>query len=493
MNAGTPRSVVRILVGIDARRPASWVALAMGAAAGRCIAVAGPDRGPLAVALVVPVVAVVAAIGDLPAGICRGSVPLSAARIVSLWASARAAWPLAGGVIATLLTPWSGHAAGALALAAVTASLATLAAVVVARRCATTAADAAAVAVALGGAGAVAGLAARAAGVAPWGAVGAAAAGWCFAAVLARSSWRFGDSGIDQPTFDVDPPPADALAAGWDKLHLDRLPAVGPIQGTLERIAMATALAAMASWLIRGSDLLPDSGHAGSPASSVWPWAALSAGWYVCLAVPRALLLDGACGTSAWERLLKSAATDPAATRSRLRPLGTVRPGATRFSTVAAVVPAAILAWPPLVGSLVSLSKPVSAWPPLAIVGGLAAAAVILAVLAAVGPRAGASRESLLAMALAVVAAVVIAAGAEADAAHAPAGGGRPQASSRLSTRRAGPPISPSPPALLPSGYEAGRPRFSARPGPGRPNRPFAAAGADFMLREMGFPANLLA
>lgn len=82
--------------------------------------------------------------------------------------------------------------------------------------------------------------------------------------------------------------------------------------------------------------------------------------------------------------------------------------GAIRFGVAAALASAAILGWPPLVGGLLSLSRPTLAWPPLTIALGLAAAAVALAGLVIVATSVGASRESLFAAILALVVAAAI-------------------------------------------------------------------------------------
>ena len=50
--------VLRILVGRDMRRPASWIALAIGGLAGRCVAVADPHPWAIGPVLVLPVLAV---------------------------------------------------------------------------------------------------------------------------------------------------------------------------------------------------------------------------------------------------------------------------------------------------------------------------------------------------------------------------------------------------------------------------------------------------
>jgi hypothetical protein len=403
-----------LLCGIDARRPASWIALAIGAAAGWWAVTTGPHVWLLGVACGTSVLAAAAAVGDLPVELCRGSACVPPAGLAAVWGTLRAAWPLLGAATAACLTPGVGPLPAAPAVAAVLVGGMTVAAVVVARAARATAADAAAVALAIGGAGAAAGLTfglvGGSSGSDGWGAVAAAAAGWCLAAAVTVVAWRTfagTDAVVDRLTFAGDPPGA-VPATGWERLHLDPLPAVGTVQGVLERLAMASTLAAMAGWLILRPDLVPEAGH--GAAAPAWPWALLSAVWYVCLAVPRATLLDGACGTAAWERLFLSAAGTVADGRGRIRGLTAWRIGGPRFAAVAALVPAAILGWPPLVGGLVSSTSPSHGWPPLAITAGLAAAAVVLATLAMAGTKAGAARETLFAVALAIAAATVLAA-----------------------------------------------------------------------------------
>jgi len=413
----SPR-LLRLLVGIDARRPASWIALAVGAAAGWWAVITGPHAWLVGVACGTSVLVAVAAVGDLPVELCRGSACISPARLAAVWGMLRAAWPLVGAATAACLASGAEAFPAAPAVAAVLAGGMTVAAVVVARAARATAADAAAVALAIGGAGAAAGLtfgltfgltvgSSRSGG---WGAVAAAAAGWCLAAAVTVVAWRTfagADAVVDRLTFAGDPP-GGVPATGWERLHLDPLPAVGPVQGVLERLAMASTLVAMAGWLILRPDLVPESGQAA--AAPAWPWALLSAVWYVCLAVPRATLLDGACGTAAWERLFLSAAGPATDGPGRIRGLTAWRIGGPRFAAVAALVPAAILGWPPLVGGLVSSTSPSHGWPPLAITAGLAFAAVSLATLTMAGTRTGAARETLFAVALAFAVTTMLAA-----------------------------------------------------------------------------------
>lgn len=409
--------LLRSLVGIDARRPASWIALAVGTAAGWWAATAAPHPWLVGAASGVAVLAVAAAVGDLPVQFCQGSARVPPALLAAVWGALRAAWPLAGFAVAACMGSGNVAFSAATAVAAVLAGAGTVAAVVVARSTHATAADAAAVALAIGGAGAAAGLtcglAVGSSATAAWGAAGAAAAGWCLVAAAAAIAWRIcgaADVAVDRLAFVGGTPgglPATG-ATGWERLHLDPLPAVGPLQGVLERLAMASTLAAMAGWLILRPDLVPDSGHAA--AVPAWPWAVLSAVWYVCLAVPRATLLDGACGTAAWERLFLSAAGPATGGAGPIRRRTAWRLGGMRCAALAAIVPAAILGWPPLVGGLVSSASPSHGWPPLAITAGLAAAAATLAALGAVGTRMNAARETLFAVALAIAAATALAA-----------------------------------------------------------------------------------
>jgi hypothetical protein len=410
----SPR-LLRTLVGIDVRRPASWIALVVGATAGWTLGAAGRQPWLVGVAWAVSVLAVTAAVGDLPMDLCRGAARIPPATLAAVWAALRAAWPLLGAAAACLAHGAGGSDAAA-AVAALVAGAATVAAAVVARSARATAADAAAVTLALGGAGAlvalafglVVGASAGSSERGGWAAGGAAVFGWCVAAVVATIAWRTldgGDAAVERFTPSAGPFAA-VPATGWERLHIEPLPAVGPVQAALERVAMTTTLVAMAGWLILRPDLVSDSGHA--VAAPSWPWPLLSAVWYVCLAVPRTTLLDGACGTAPWERICLSAAGSSPVGRRRIRAVTGWRIGRPRFAAVAAFAPAAILGWPALVGGLVSLTSPTHGWPPLAITAGLAAAAVALAALAVAGARMHAACETLFAIALASAAAMAL-------------------------------------------------------------------------------------
>jgi hypothetical protein len=96
--------LLRLFVAIDARRPASWITLAIGAWAGRCAA-AVPDGLAAAgmIAMLSASVAAVAAIGDLPLDLCPPATGSARRGLVFLWAGERVAWPL-GGVMLGMLS-----------------------------------------------------------------------------------------------------------------------------------------------------------------------------------------------------------------------------------------------------------------------------------------------------------------------------------------------------------------------------------------------------
>jgi hypothetical protein len=460
MNAGG----VLCLCGIDARRPASWIALSIGVVVGCGVAAADGSPWGLAATLVVPVMAVVAAVGDLPWDLCQGVARRSPFPLAAIWAAERAAWPLVGGMLAAVVTAWPEPPAAAGMVASMLAGGLALVVVLLARAAAVTVTEAAMLALACGGFGGLAGLAARMAGVGPWGAIAAAVAGWSVGAVVMRSCVRSGTAGPERALLTFDPFGVGGEATGNETIHVGPLPAVGPTQLRLEKLAMVAALAAMAVWLVMRPDILghPDE-HAGD-APSISLWATFSAAWFIALAVPRAALLDGTCGRPDWQRLLRSAALPPR--YGQVGPQGMLRPWGgmtltTRAAVVATLGPAAMLGWPPLVGGLLSLSRPASAWPPLLVATGLAAAALTLAGVVVAGGRRSVDRESIMAVILALATAVAIAAAAVRDRGN----------SSTADT-------SQTPQPCWAAG--CGHARAMAHP------------GSDFMLRKMRLPAKVL-
>jgi hypothetical protein len=235
--------------------------------------------------------------------------------------------------------------------------------------------------------------------------------------------------------------------SGADVLHVDALPANGPLRQTLTRLAMVAALAAMAGWLVLepAVDSTAGSGHDHLGQHGQWDrmvqvhyaaaaWALFTTAWFVGLAVPQATLQDGMAGARGWERLFR---TTPGARRGgaawRLR-LAVPRLGPVRFAGGVAVSQAAILGWPVLVCVALSLPTPAAARLPLGIVIGLAGAAALVTAIVSLGAALHASRETAFATALAILLAIVV-------------GGLMVAASSMLPDQR---PASPSLPSLLP-------------------------------------------
>ena len=233
--------------------------------------------------------------------------------------------------------------------------------------------------------------------------------------------------------------------AGADVLHVDALPANGPLRQTLSRLAMVAALAAMAGWLVLepAVDPGPGSGHDHLAQHGQWDrllqvhqaamaWALFTAAWFVGLAVPQATLQDGMAGARDWERLFRTtsrARRGGAAWRPRL---SVPRLGPVRFAGGVALSQAAILGWPVLVCVVLSLPTPSAARLPLGIVIGLAAAAVVVSAIVAFGAAVHASRETMFATTLAIALAIVV-------------GGLTVAAGSMLPDRQPASPSSPSP------------------------------------------------
>jgi len=209
---------------------------------------------------------------------------------------------------------------------------------------------------------------------------------------------------------------------GSDVLHLDALPASGPLRQILSRLAMVMSLAAMAGWLVLMP--APMGGHEeiraetdmearGTEASSVAvAWALLSAAWFIGLAVPQATLQDGAAGSASWERLLRTAARaghrGPSWRKLFTIPRPTLpRLGLVRFAGGVALSQAAILCWPAVVCVVLSLPARSSSGVPLGIVIGLGAAAALVTAGMAIGAAVGTTRETVFAGLLALVVGVL--------------------------------------------------------------------------------------
>ena len=136
-------------------------------------------------------------------------------------------------------------------------------------------------------------------------------------------------------------------------------------------------------------------------------WAFFSAAWFIGLAVPQATLQDGIAGATNWERLFRTAAgsaTDGQGSRRRMR---IPRLGPVRFAAGVALTQAAMLGWPAIVCTVLSLSTPGSVRLPLGIVVGLGLMAVVVTGSIALGIAAKAARETTFAASLAIVVAVV--------------------------------------------------------------------------------------
>jgi hypothetical protein len=380
-----------LLVRIDARRPASWLALLGGAVAAAAAMVGGgaDHAAQSLVGVLAGALAAVAAIGDLPID-AGGTIAGGRRRGAVVWAGARAAWPLAGmaaGVaVAGAMFP-SASSSGCLA-GLLLGSLGATIVVSVSRIAGAKAADAASLAFLLAAASAGLTLACYLV----WLALGGAAWLW----------WRAWAAG--------DPFTAAVAGPASDVLHVDALPANGPLRENLARIAMASMLAAMAGWLV---SQIEHAGRTHGLDRAAVAWGLLSAAWFMGLVVPQALLQDGATGAGGWDRLFRTAARAAGGAagmaagtgrpRSSAWRLRWPRPGRTRFAAGVALSQAAILGWPPLVCAALSLAVPERALPPAAIVAGLAVAAASVAAAAALGAAVAASRETVYAAVLAAV------------------------------------------------------------------------------------------
>lgn len=360
------------LVGIDARRPASWLTLA---AAICCGAVPETAAGAALPAFVAGAVLAVAAIGDLPvaAGVTLGH----GSRAVAIWLVERVAWPGVGLALvafdhclrrgpAGLTLP--GAAAVGLAAAALT--------VFVARRRAANAADASSLTLISAGVAAVAGalggsiVGARPLMSAVAGELAVALAAWLALGVVALGIER--RAGIEPDWLH------DASRTGHTPPRL--------LRTALTAAAMGTALVAMVGWLfldpLRAGFLPP-----------------LSLGWFIALAVPEATLGDGVAHTVGWRRLARSAAD--ATPRRHL-----ASTGRGRDAVAATLSNAAILGWPPLVAAALAAGNSEGAWAAAITVLALAAAAVALATVARALEAVAATPETAHAVALALLLAV---------------------------------------------------------------------------------------
>jgi hypothetical protein len=436
--ASTQAAILRVCVGIDFRRPASWIALAQGAWAGwwwSAVAAADPVIA-VGMGLLAAAVATVAALGDMPLELCSqvacrpsgtaGQNPLHTLRQSAawIWACERTAWPLVGVVLGCTAAGGTQDLLGALAVTVVGAVLAALT-VLASRAANAKAADAASLTLLVAAASA----AAAACVARPAMALPAATAVWLVLVGLAWAVSRRLSAPVDLVSFQAQ---AQAQASvfggrvlsrgGSDVLHLDALPASGPLRQILSRLAMVMSLAAMAGWLVLMP--APMGGHEeiraetdmearGTEASSVAvAWALLSAAWFIGLAVPQATLQDGAAGSASWERLLRTAARaghrGPSWRKLFTIPRPTLpRLGLVRFAGGVALSQAAILCWPAVVCVVLSLPARSSSGVPLGIVIGLGAAAALVTAGMAIGAAVGTTRETVFAGLLALVVGVL--------------------------------------------------------------------------------------
>jgi len=442
-------AILRVCSGIDFRRPASWIALAQGGWAGWWWVVVATADPVIAVGmgLLAAAVATVAALGDMPLELCSqvacrpsgtaGQNLLHTLRQPAawIWACERTAWPLVGVVLGAAAAGGTHELLEALAVSLVGAMLAALT-VLASRAAGAKAADAASLTLLVAAASAAAAVCvARPAAALP-----AAAAVWLMLVGLAWALARRYSAPVDlvatQAQFSAHAQ-AQAQASvfggrmlsrgGSDVLHLDALPASGPLRQILSRLAMVMSLAAMAGWLVLMP--APMGGHEEIRAETgmeargaeAYPvavaWALLSAAWFIGLAVPQATLQDGVAGSAGWERLLRTAARaghrGPSWRKLVTIPrLGLPRLGLVRFAGGVALSQAAILGWPAVVCVVVSLPARSSSGVPLGIVIGLGAAAAVVTAGMAIGAAVGATRETvfagLLALVIGVLAIVVV-------------------------------------------------------------------------------------
>lgn len=308
MEDRVPAAILPVLVRIDARRPASWLACGMAAAAVAGLAATATGSTAMAAAVACGGWAAAAAAGRPPRGLAPGMVRLDAA-----WWWERAAWPL-GGCLAAAVVRWMlagdgvapavGIAAGIVVMAASGSAAAARGA---------TAADA----MSLGLVGATVAAAAGAMGRSAVETLACSGAAAVMMAVIVWSAWRYA-RGWSWPADEQ-----ARSAASFVELGMAR----GGVRQALSAVAMATSLAGMAVWYF----LAPTVAAAGTLAAL---------GWFATLAGPAVLL--GPAGRGAWRRLGAATAV-PVGLR---RPLGL--PGAVAL----ACGHAAVLGWPPLVAGL---------------------------------------------------------------------------------------------------------------------------------------------
>lgn len=280
--------------------------------------------------------------GAVAAAMAIGDPPRGISGPVSAWVWLRAAWPLAAAIAATVACVAAGPVAGGGPV--VPSALLCLAVGATAEsvrasvRAGATPADAVSMPLAVAGAAAAAAIAAAQASGCGDAACAAAVLITWLACTAALAGWR-----------------RQRGPAAWpDSAGAAGLFACGPEGRLLAGIAMVTALAGMVGWLFLAA-------NAGG-----W-YRLLVAGWFTAAAVPQATLAA-------------------AEVERRGRP---------------AVAWATLLGWPLVVAAVLAPNS-VAAVDRIVSGGGLAAAAVALSLLTAGFRRAGASRETALAVGLAV-------------------------------------------------------------------------------------------
>lgn len=359
-------NLLRLLVRIDARRAAAWLAFVAGLGAGAILPAAPAGRPALEGAWLVGACLAMAAIG---APLLSPAAPLAG---VEAPAALRAAWPALGILVgaAAALVAGAGPRAATTTLLLLAGALAATRVRVGATRRGASDADAISLALALAGAAALASW-----GILPAGTRGGLRAGAivaAFAALLAAIV---------------------ALDAAGERLAAARvggvtrggmLPPASPLRRVLVTSSMLVAIGGMVAWLF----LLP--GRAATD-------ACVTLAAFVAVAVPAALVPDGRLDP-AWRGLLASVPPRFAPRRSG----GTARPGSTVW------LDAAILGWPPLVAGLLLVRDAPAGLAAAAVAAVTAAAAAATALLGARAIPLG-TPETRLAVALVGAAAIGLA------------------------------------------------------------------------------------
>ena len=369
--------VLRILLRIDGRRPASWLTLA--AAAGIVWLLAHPpcaalrSHGSVLLASLAGAWLAVAASGDVP----HSKNGLSHSPWVCLlWMCERVAWPMVGVLLGLFVSLYGLSVFSGTGLCVATAMAAgiigSLAVMHISRGCAAQAADAASLSLGI--------------------ACAATAAGWL--------ATHFAGEPFDAVAFTG----IAVAAAAWVVIVLgvcwtaDSLFQPNTLRRGLTILAMATALAGMVGWLF----LAPGCAEL---------YCVMAVGWFVCLAIPKTTLGDGVVHRRAWQRLYRSAPERPAAssggwTDRQVRIFSQsirrafLNVGCDRAATTTSLVYGAILGWPPLVASVVLAGTADGGASALATVIVLVAASVLLALLSKTITRAGGSGETSLCVSL---------------------------------------------------------------------------------------------